>query len=106
PSLHLSKVFFILTYSSEYGTFSKITNDNVAIGPCNSETRNQFIPLRFFPCAIPALIKASLHHPTKYPSLIGSAPITYIFYPNLFCKPSVLLFMTPSDRYNTMIQIT
>ena len=40
------------------------TRTKVAIGPRRSERRNQLRPLRFFPCAIPALIRASVPHPT------------------------------------------
>lgn len=44
---------------------SRITMKNVATGPSNSESKNQFRPLRPLPWAKPALINAKVPHPTK-----------------------------------------
>ena len=53
------------------GSFSQsATRINVAIGPSSSEIRNQFKPLRFFPCANPALMRASVPRPTAYSGVL------------------------------------
>lgn len=58
---------------------SNKTRDKVAIGPNKIDNKNQFNPLLFFPCAIPALISASVPQPTKYPSFIlDFLPIIYV----------------------------
>jgi len=62
------------------GSFSITRSMNVASGPRSNDRRNQAKPLRFFPCARPALISANVPHPTAYPP--GSAT-TYA--PLMFC---------------------
>lgn len=48
------------------GSLSHTTMSSVAMGSNTSERKNQFIPLRFFPWASPALISANVPHPTAY----------------------------------------
>ncbi len=71
------KVFFEFNYALLYNNptrlviydpafLSAITKHKVANGPRNKDKKNQLSPLRFFPWANPALIRARVPHPTKY----------------------------------------
>jgi hypothetical protein len=50
-------------HRSERSNGDQLTMKKVAKGPSNSDTRNQFQPLRFLPCARPAFTRLNVNQP-------------------------------------------
>lgn len=65
------------TNMSCYCLFSTNNKISVANGPNTSESKNQFNPVLFFPCASAAFINANVPQPTKYWLSILCPPFTF-----------------------------